>query len=97
MCGVCFYIFGMFLNYDIPRHDVLASTIETYIYIFFHLIIFYVQRLFLLVDNLLTYGQIFLQCTIQFNVDLPDILYSDFYKDWVYYLQTRVGDIYLGV
>ena len=46
-------------------------TIETLF--FSHLIVFYVQRLFLLFDNLLTYVQIFCSTHIQFDVDLHDI------------------------
>ena len=53
---------------------------------FFSFNIFHVKRLFLLFDNLLTYGQIFCSTHIQFDVDWPDILYSGFYKDWFYYL-----------
>ena len=45
---------------------------------FFSLNNFYVQRLLLLFDNLLTYGQIFRSAHIQFDVDWPDILYSGF-------------------
>ena len=46
-----------------------------------------------LLDNLLTYGRIFCSTHIQFDIDLPDMLYSGFYKDWLYYLQTRVYDL----
>ena len=62
-------------------------------HIFSHLIIFFFQRLFLLLNNRLTYGQIFRRKHIQFDVDLPDILYLGFYKDWLYYLYIKVYDL----
>ena len=55
--------------------------------------ILYVESLFLLFENLLAYGQVFFSTHIQLDVDLSDILYLSFYKDWFYYFQTRVYDL----